>query len=43
MVKLEEIVEVHGTVSATAFFVAAAAICLLPVFYALVRCKICRN
>jgi hypothetical protein len=31
------------TVPAVAFFVAAAIICLLPVFYALFRRKTCRN
>jgi uncharacterized membrane protein YqjE len=31
------------TVPAVAFFVAAAIICLLPVFYALFRCKTCRK
>jgi membrane protein YdbS with pleckstrin-like domain len=31
------------TVPAVAFFVAAATICLLPVFYALLRRKTCRN
>jgi uncharacterized membrane protein YqjE len=31
------------TVPAVAFYVAAAIICLLPVFYALFRRKTCRN
>jgi hypothetical protein len=35
--------EASGTVPAVAFYVAAAAICLLPVLYAILRRKICRN
>jgi hypothetical protein len=33
----------QGTVPAVAFYVAAAAICLLPVLYAILPHKICRN
>jgi hypothetical protein len=35
--------EASGTVPAVAFYVAAAVICLLPVLYALLRRKSCRN
>jgi hypothetical protein len=35
--------EASGTVPAVAFYVAAAAICLLPVLYAILPHKICRN
>lgn len=35
--------EASGTVPAVAFYVAAAAICLLPVLYAILRHKTCRN
>lgn len=31
------------TLSATAFYIAAAVICLLPVLYAVLRCKTYRN
>jgi hypothetical protein len=31
------------TLSATAFYIAAAVICLLPVLYALLRCKLRGN
>jgi hypothetical protein len=35
--------DASGTVPAVAFYGAAAVICLLPVLYALLRHKICRN
>ena len=35
--------EASGTVPEVAFYGAAAAICLLPVLYALLRLKVCRN
>ncbi len=34
---------VFATVPTVAFFIAAAVICLLPVLYALLRCKACRS
>lgn len=35
--------EASGAVPAVAFYVAAAAICLLPVLYAVLRHETCRN
>jgi hypothetical protein len=35
--------EASGTVPEVAFYGAAAAICLLPVLYGLLRHKVCRN
>jgi len=40
---LHERYEASGTVPAVAFYVAAAAICLLPVVYAILRHKTRRN
>jgi hypothetical protein len=35
--------EASGTAPAVAFYLAAAAICMLPLLYAILRHKICRN
>ena len=35
--------EASGTVPAVVFYLVAAAICLLPVLYAILRHKTCRN